>query len=36
MCLRDPTSKKASPRGVRLKTKTLLGKALQRILNEVG
>lgn len=36
MCLRDPTSKKASPKGVRLKTKTLLGKALQRILNEVG
>lgn len=36
MCLRDPTSKKASPRGIRLKTKTLPGKALQRILNKVG
>lgn len=35
MCLRDPTSKKSNPRGIRLKTKTLLGKALQRILNEV-
>lgn len=36
MCFRDHTSKKASPRGARLKKKTLPGKVLQRVLKKVG